>query len=91
MIDWLKQEWISLASNHTEDQQVVSSYWDEIKTHYHSKRRHDHNLSHLYTMLLQAETIAEYIDGFVSRTYLPKKKRAQLDGNFGVIIGETKN
>ncbi|MFD2915160.1 phosphodiester glycosidase family protein [Psychroserpens luteus] len=34
---------------------------------------------------------ALYLDGFVSRTYLPKKKWKQLDGNFGVIIGETKN
>ena len=33
---------------------------------------------------------ALYLDGFVSRTYLPKKKWEQLDGNFGVIIGETK-
>jgi len=32
---------------------------------------------------------ALYLDGFVSRTYLPKKKREQLDGNFGVIIAET--
>ncbi|MEM5566503.1 phosphodiester glycosidase family protein [Psychroserpens sp. AS72] len=34
---------------------------------------------------------ALYLDGYVSRTYLPKKKWEQLDGNFGVIIGETKN
>jgi uncharacterized protein YigE (DUF2233 family) len=32
---------------------------------------------------------ALYLDGFVSRTYLPEKKWTQLDGNFGVIIGET--
>lgn len=30
---------------------------------------------------------ALYLDGFVSRTYLPAKKWEQLDGNFGVIIG----
>jgi len=34
---------------------------------------------------------ALYLDGFVSRTYLPKKKWEQLDGHFGVIIGETKS
>lgn len=33
---------------------------------------------------------ALYLDGFVSRTYLPEKKWKQLDGNFGVIIGVTK-
>lgn len=33
---------------------------------------------------------ALYLDGFVSRVYLPSKNQNQLDGNFGVIIGETK-
>lgn len=34
---------------------------------------------------------ALYLDGYVSRTYLPSKNWNQLDGNFGVIIGVTKN
>jgi uncharacterized protein YigE (DUF2233 family) len=33
---------------------------------------------------------ALYLDGFVSRTYLPKENWKQLDGNFGVIIGVVK-
>jgi uncharacterized protein YigE (DUF2233 family) len=33
---------------------------------------------------------ALYLDGFVSRTYLPEEKWEQLDGNFGVIIAVTK-
>lgn len=33
---------------------------------------------------------ALYLDGFVSRMYLPEKKWMQTDGNFGVIIGVTK-
>ncbi|MCK8480265.1 phosphodiester glycosidase family protein [Psychroserpens algicola] len=33
---------------------------------------------------------ALYLDGFISRTYLPKKKWEQLDGHFGVIIAEIK-
>lgn len=32
---------------------------------------------------------ALYLDGFVSRMYLPEKKLIQTDGNFGVIIGIT--
>jgi len=28
-----------------------------------------------------------YLDGFVSRTYLPSQNWEQLDGGFGVIIG----
>ncbi len=31
---------------------------------------------------------ALYLDGAISRTYLPSKNWSQLDGNFGVIIGE---
>ena len=34
---------------------------------------------------------ALYLDGFVSRTYLPTKGLKQLDGNFGVMIGVTEN
>ena len=33
---------------------------------------------------------ALYLDGFVSRTYLPAQNWEQLDGDFGVIIGETR-
>jgi len=32
---------------------------------------------------------ALYLDGFVSRTYLPEKNWMQTDGNFGVMIGVT--
>jgi uncharacterized protein YigE (DUF2233 family) len=32
---------------------------------------------------------ALYLDGFVSRTYLPEKNWIQTDGNFGVLIGVT--
>ena len=34
---------------------------------------------------------ALYLDGLVSRTYLPKENWTQTDGNFGVIIGVTTN
>jgi uncharacterized protein YigE (DUF2233 family) len=33
---------------------------------------------------------ALYLDGFVSKTYLPSKDWSHLDGDFGVIIGVTK-
>lgn len=33
---------------------------------------------------------ALYLDGFVSRTYLPEKNWIQTDGDFGVIIGVSK-
>jgi len=31
---------------------------------------------------------ALYLDGFVSKMYLPQKKQIQLDGQFGIIIAE---
>ncbi|MGN6648387.1 MAG: phosphodiester glycosidase family protein [Cytophaga sp.] len=34
-------------------------------------------------------TNALYLDGFVSRTYLPEKRWIQTDGNFGAMIGVT--
>lgn len=33
---------------------------------------------------------ALYLDGFVSRAYIPEKNWIQTDGNFGVIIGATR-
>jgi uncharacterized protein YigE (DUF2233 family) len=33
---------------------------------------------------------ALYLDGFVSRMYLPEKNYAQIDGNFGVMISVVK-
>lgn len=33
---------------------------------------------------------ALYLDGYVSRAYLPEKQWMQTDGNFGVMIGVTK-
>ena len=33
---------------------------------------------------------ALYLDGFISRTYLPEKNWVQTDGDFGVIIGVTR-
>ena len=32
---------------------------------------------------------ALYLDGFVSRTYLPEKKWTNTDGDFAVLIGVT--
>jgi uncharacterized protein YigE (DUF2233 family) len=34
---------------------------------------------------------ALYLDGFVSKTYLPEKRWQQTDGNFGVMIGITED
>ncbi|MDH6307635.1 uncharacterized protein YigE (DUF2233 family) [Dysgonomonas sp. PFB1-18] len=39
----------------------------------------------------QGCTDALYLDGFVSRMYLPEKNRMQIDGKFGVIIAVTED
>lgn len=40
----------------------------------------------LFKEKLQCDN-ALYLDGFVSKAYIPQLKREQLDGNFGVMIG----
>nr|WP_321228946.1 hypothetical protein [uncultured Psychroserpens sp.] len=64
MIHWLKQEWMTLASKYTEDQQLISIYWNDIEMYYTSKGRYYHNLTHIYNMLKQAETIINDIDDY---------------------------
>lgn len=46
-----------------------------------------HNLAQLFKEMGCKNAL--YLDGFVSRTYLPEKNWIQKDGNFGVIIGIT--
>ncbi|TPN86922.1 phosphodiester glycosidase family protein [Aquimarina algicola] len=49
------------------------------------------NFFDLATLFKQNGCInALYLDGFVSKTYLPVSNWIQLDGKFGVIIAETK-
>lgn len=60
MIGWLEHNWYSLASNYA-DNTLAASLFEDIKTHYSSKKRHYHNLSHLYKMLQQLEDYATEI------------------------------
>ena len=64
MTDWLKKEWNTLASIYTEDEQLISNYYEEIVTHYTSKNRYYHNLIHIYSMLVQAEDIKTAITDY---------------------------
>ncbi len=61
MIDWLKHEWVSLASKYIEDTFVVEEYWVEIQNKYSAKNRFYHNLNHLYNMFLQLKVIKDEI------------------------------
>ena len=57
MIDWLKNEWLALASNYSSDKNLIHNYWEDIKFEYSKKSRYYHNLEHIHKMLIQLETI----------------------------------
>ncbi|WP_336127910.1 HD domain-containing protein [Mesoflavibacter sp. CH_XMU1422-2] len=61
MIDWLKNEWIALASNYSSDKDLIYNYWEDIKSQYSKKSRYYHNLEHIHNMLVQLETIKNEI------------------------------
>ncbi len=57
MIDWLKNEWITLVSNYSSDKDLIYNYWEDITSQYSKKSRYYHNLEHIHNMLVQLETI----------------------------------
>lgn len=61
MKDWLKNQWSELASGFCEDKSKIESFWQEIEKQYTLKIRYYHNLSHIYNMLLQTESIKDAI------------------------------
>ena len=61
MIQWLQNYWQDLVSEYTDDA-MVNSLWKDIRSHYTSKDRNYHNLSHLYNMFLQLEDIKTEIE-----------------------------
>ena len=48
MIDWLKNEWIALASNYSSDKDLIYNYWEDIISQYSKKSRYYHNLEHIH-------------------------------------------
>ena len=66
MIDWLKNEWIALASNYSSDKDLIYNYWEDIISQYSKKSRYYHNLEHIHNMLVQLETIKDEIYGVKS-------------------------
>jgi predicted metal-dependent HD superfamily phosphohydrolase len=61
MIQWLQNYWQDLVSEYTDDA-MVNSLWKDIRSHYTSKDRNYHNLSHLYNMFLLLEDIKTKIE-----------------------------
>ncbi len=56
MIGDLKSEWVQLSSKFLEDNNRITSLWDEISRYYSGKNRYYHNLKHISNMLKQAKT-----------------------------------
>ncbi|MEP1487830.1 MAG: hypothetical protein ABJK28_05345 [Algibacter sp.] len=56
MIVRLKKQWHHLAVKFTNDSGLIDVLWNEIEKQYTLKIRHYHNLSHISSMLHQAES-----------------------------------
>lgn len=50
-----------LASNYSDNTDIISSLWLELKKNYINKRRHYHNLSHLTNVYSQLYAVKSYI------------------------------
>ncbi|WP_231743083.1 HD domain-containing protein [Winogradskyella endarachnes] len=60
MINWLEDNWRDLTESYAHKALTIS-LWKSIKSQYTSKNRHYHNLSHVYNMFLQLETVKDEI------------------------------
>jgi predicted metal-dependent HD superfamily phosphohydrolase len=57
----LKETFIGLLSNYTDDKRLINELWDEIEINYSTKKRHYHTLQHLDNLLAQLTEVKEKI------------------------------
>ena len=69
MIEKIKSSWFDLTSKYTNDEALINTLWSELHKKYTHKNRHYHNLSHIESMLLQAENIKSHIEDFPTLLY----------------------
>ena len=60
----LQKIFIELASKHSNDANLIQSFWQEIELAYTDKSRYYHNLSHLENMYNQLLEVKDLIDDF---------------------------
>ena len=60
----LQKQWKELAGAYCENSGLVDQCWKEITGAYKHKSRHYHNLSHIHSLLNQADTFKEHIKDF---------------------------
>lgn len=53
-------------SQYSVEESLTKKYWQEIESHYNSKNRYYHNLSHIYNMLKRAKEKANKITDYDS-------------------------
>ncbi len=57
----LKELFLNLASNYSNDQSLLEDFWKEIELNYSHKKRHYHSLTHLENMYQQLFEVKEHI------------------------------
>ncbi len=60
----LKETFIHLLRNYTNNTQLENELWDEIEKQYTSKKRHYHNLGHLEAVLERLQTMKAEIENW---------------------------
>jgi len=65
----LKNKFDQLCGSFTNDQQLISSLWNEIETSYSEKGRYYHNLLHLENMFKELEEVKNNISDFTAVSF----------------------
>lgn len=65
----LKNQFETLCSPFTENQQLINSLWNEIETRYSEKGRHYHDLLHLKNMFSELEAVKVYLSDFTAISF----------------------
>jgi predicted metal-dependent HD superfamily phosphohydrolase len=60
----LKQTFLTLIANHTNDKELSQECWQEIEKNYSNKKRHYHTLQHLDNLLLQLIEVKDKIQSW---------------------------
>jgi predicted metal-dependent HD superfamily phosphohydrolase len=60
-LDFLRAQWVSLASQRTANLALIESLFDSIVEHYSASDRAYHNLSHIQSLLALSESLLEKV------------------------------
>lgn len=61
MTNDLKEKWLQLSTQFSDDSSLIEDLWNEIEKQYSLKIRHYHNLSHIKNMLSLSEIVRDSI------------------------------